>query len=111
MSRRTAEFASAIVVIGLLAGVAGAATTLNVGAAILAETGLSFFGFGVQPPDISLGTLIQEGTPAALTYSWIFLFPAVLLIVAVLAVNVMGDGLRDALDPQSSAVKARTRVK
>ena len=84
--------------------------TLNVGGAILAEGGLSYFGFGVQPPDISLGTLIQEGTPAALTYNWIFLFPAVLLIVAVLAVNVMGDGLRDALDPQSSAVKARTRA-
>jgi peptide/nickel transport system permease protein len=84
--------------------------TLNVGGAILAEGGLSYFGFGVQPPDISLGTLIQEGTPSALTYSWIFLFPAVLLIVAVLAVNVMGDGLRDALDPNSAAVKARTKT-
>lgn len=85
--------------------------TLNVGGAILAEGGLSYFGFGVQPPDVSLGTLIQEGTPSALTYSHIFLFPAVLLIVGVLAVNVMGDGLRDALDPYSSAAKARTRVK
>jgi peptide/nickel transport system permease protein len=83
--------------------------TLNVGGAILAEGGLSYFGFGVQPPDVSLGTLIQEGTPSALTYTHIFLFPAVLLIVAVLAVNVMGDGLRDALDPHSAAVKARTR--
>jgi peptide/nickel transport system permease protein len=83
--------------------------TLNVGGAILAEGGLSYFGFGVQPPDVSLGTLIQEGTPSALTYSHIFLFPAVLLIVAVLAVNVMGDGLRDALDPNSSAVKARVK--
>ncbi|HET9770836.1 MAG TPA: ABC transporter permease [Acidimicrobiia bacterium] len=85
--------------------------TLNVGGAILAEGGLSYFGFGVQPPDVSLGTLIQEGTPSALTFWWIFLFPGLLLILAVLSVNVMGDGLRDALDPNSSAVKARTRVK
>ena len=82
--------------------------TLNVGGAILAEGGLSYFGFGVQPPDVSLGTLIQEGTPAATTYPWLFLFAGLLLITAVLAVNVMGDGLRDALDPNSSAVKART---
>ncbi len=85
--------------------------TLNVGGAILAEGGLSYFGFGVQPPDVSLGTLISEGTPSALTFWWIFLFPGLLLILAVLSVNVMGDGLRDALDPNSSAVKARTRVK
>jgi peptide/nickel transport system permease protein len=83
--------------------------TLNVGGAILAEGGLSYFGFGVQPPDVSLGTLIQEGTPSALTFPHIFLFPAVLLIIAVLAVNVMGDGLRDALDPHSRAVKARVK--
>jgi len=82
--------------------------TLNVGGAILAEGGLSYFGFGVQPPDVSLGTLIQEGTPAATTYPWLFLFAGLLLILAVLSVNVMGDGLRDALDPNSSAVKART---
>jgi peptide/nickel transport system permease protein len=85
--------------------------TLNVGGAILAEGGLSYFGFGVQQPDVSLGTLISEGTPSALTFPWIFLFPGLLLILAVLSVNVMGDGLRDALDPNSSAVKARTRVK
>ena len=85
--------------------------TLNVGGAILAETALSFLGFGVQPPDVSLGTLIADGTPAALTFPWLFLFAGLLLITAVLAVNVIGDGLRDALDPNSSAVKARTRVK
>jgi peptide/nickel transport system permease protein len=60
---------------------------------------------------VSLGTLIQEGTPAATTYPWLFLFAGLLLILAVLSVNVMGDGLRDALDPNSSAVKARTRIK
>src|SRR3954451_5132520 len=66
--------------------------TLNVGGAILAESGLSYFGFGVQPPDGSLGTLIQEGTPSATTpYWWNFFFAGLLLILAVLAVNVMGD--------------------
>ncbi|HVW34235.1 MAG TPA: ABC transporter permease [Acidimicrobiia bacterium] len=85
--------------------------TLNVGGAILAESGLSFFGFGVQPPDVSLGTLIADGTSSALTYPWLFLFAGGLLITAVLSVNVMGDGLRDALDPNSAAVKARTKSK
>ena len=50
-------------------------TALNVGAAILAETGLSFLGFGVQPPDVSLGTLIADGTKSATTFPWVFLFP------------------------------------
>jgi peptide/nickel transport system permease protein len=81
--------------------------TLNVGGAILAETGLSYFGFGVQPPDISLGTLIADGTNSALTFPWLFLFSGGLLILTVLAVSVVGDGLRDALDPSSAAVRAR----
>src|SRR5206468_3295750 len=73
------------------------AATLNVGGAILAETGLSFFGFGVQTPDVSLGTLIADGQASFLTYPWLFLFAAGILVVAVLSVNVVGDGLRDAL--------------
>jgi peptide/nickel transport system permease protein len=76
--------------------------TLNVGGAILAETGLSYFGFGVQPPDVSLGTLIADGTRSALTYPWLFLFAGGLLILTVLAVSVVGDGLRDAVDPNSA---------
>ena len=75
--------------------------TITVGATILAETGLSYFGFGVQPPDVSLGTLIADGSPLALTIPWLFMFAGGLLVVTVLAVNVIGDGLRDALDPQS----------
>ena len=82
--------------------------TLNVGGAILAESGLSYFGFGVQFPDVSLGNLIADGVGSALTFPWIFFFPGLCLIITVLAVNVMGDGLRDALDPNSSAAKART---
>ena len=77
------------------------AATLNVGGAILAETGLSFLGFGVQPPDVSLGTLIAEGTGAALTYPWLFLFAGSILVLTVLAVSFIGDGLRDAFDPGS----------
>jgi peptide/nickel transport system permease protein len=73
--------------------------TINVGGAVLAETGLSFFGFGVQPPDVSLGTLIASGTESATTYPWLFLMPAGFLVVFVLAVNLVGDGLRDAIDP------------
>lgn len=78
------------------------AGTLNVGGAILAEAGLSYLGFGVQAPDISLGTLIAEGTGAALTYPWLFLFAGTILVLTVLAVSFIGDGLRDAFDPGST---------
>lgn len=81
------------------------AATLNVGGAILAETGLSYLGFGVSAPDVSLGTLIAEGTGAALTYPWLFLFAGSILIFTVLAVSFIGDGLRDAFDPSSVRIK------
>jgi len=81
------------------------AATLNVGGAILAETGLSYLGFGVAAPDVSLGTLIAEGTGAALTYPWLFLFAGSILVLTVLAVSFIGDGLRDAFDPGSMRVK------
>jgi len=81
--------------------------TINVGGVILAETGLSFFGFGVQPPDVSLGTLIRDGTRSASTYPWLFQFAGGLLILFVLAVNFVGDGLRDALDPNAQSSRAR----
>ena len=74
-------------------------TALNVGVAIIAETGLSFLGFGIQAPDVSLGTLIADGQSSALTFPWLFLFPAGMLILIVLCANAVGDGLRDALDP------------
>lgn len=81
--------------------------TITVGTAILAETGLSFLGFGVQPPDVSLGTLIRSGTESALTFPWLFVFAGGLLTLTVLAVNFVGDGLRDAFDP--SAQRGRRR--
>jgi peptide/nickel transport system permease protein len=76
--------------------------TVNVGMAILTETSLSYFGFGIQAPDISLGTLIANGTGSALTFPWLFFVPAGFLVLTVLAVNLIGDGLRDAFDPNSS---------
>jgi len=76
--------------------------TINVSSLILAEVGLSFFGFGVQPPDISLGTLINDHWQAAGTQDgYQFYFPAILLVALVLCVNLVGDGLRDALDPNA----------
>jgi len=79
--------------------------TINVSAAIIAETGLSYFGFGVQAPDVSLGTLIADGTPSAITHPWLFGFAAGLLVAIVLSVSLVGDGLRDALDPSSAATR------
>lgn len=82
-------------------------TALNVGLAILAETGLSFLGFGIQPPDVSLGTLIADGTQSATTFPWVFLFPAGVLVLIILCANLVGDGLRDAFDPGSGGLRRR----
>jgi peptide/nickel transport system permease protein len=76
--------------------------TISVATAIIAETGLSYFGFGVQPPDVSLGNLIAEGTRSAFTFPWLFMFSGGLLVATTLAVSVIGDALRDALDPSST---------
>ncbi len=80
-------------------------TALNVGVAVLAETGLSFLGFGIQPPDVSLGTLIADGTKSATTFPWLFLFPAGVLVLIILCANLVGDGLRDALDPSARPLR------
>ena len=85
-------------------------TALNVGVAILAETGLSFLGFGVQPPDVSLGTLIADGTKSATTFPWVFLFPAGVLVTILVCANLTGDGLRDALDPGSGSQRRGKRA-
>jgi peptide/nickel transport system permease protein len=82
---------------------------LNVAVAILAETGLSFLGFGIQPPDVSLGTLIADGTQSAITFPWVFLFPASILVLILVCANLTGDGLRDALDPGSRTLRRGDR--
>jgi peptide/nickel transport system permease protein len=86
-------------------------TTLTVGSAIMAETGLSFLGFGVQPPDVSLGSLIAAGTKSALTYPWLFLFAGGLLFITVLCANLVGDGLRDAFDPGAKRARSKKKAK
>jgi glutathione transport system permease protein len=82
-------------------------TALNVGSAIQAETGLSFLGFGVQPPDVSLGTLIADGTSSFTTFPWVFAFPAGVLVVILFCAVLVGDGLRDAFDPSSGTLRRR----
>ena len=75
-------------------------TTLGVSAAILGETGLSFIGFGIQLPQVSLGTVLQEYNIAD-PYTWIP--PAAVLAALVISINLMGEALRDALDPTSGS--------
>ncbi|PYI39280.1 peptide ABC transporter permease [Arthrobacter psychrolactophilus] len=75
--------------------------TLGIGGAILSETTLSFFGFGIQAPDVSLGTLLSAGQGAAATRPWLFIFPAAILVFTVLSASLVGDALRDAVDPTS----------
>lgn len=77
--------------------------TLGVVRAIMSETALSYFGFGVQSPDTSLGTLLAQGAPRATTSPWVFLAPAMVLVFILLSVNFLGDSLRDALDPSSKS--------
>ncbi|MBT2418882.1 dipeptide ABC transporter ATP-binding protein [Streptomyces sp. ISL-22] len=75
--------------------------TLQVGSAVIAEAGLAYFGFGFQPPDVSLGGVIASGTPYATVYPWLFYFPAGCLLSLCLSLFLIGDGLRAALDPAS----------
>ncbi len=77
--------------------------TINVGGTIVAETGLSFFGFGVQPPDVSMGTVLADSQNLATVFPHVFMFGAGLLVLTVLCVSVIGDALRDAIDPTSGA--------
>ncbi|GAA5195085.1 ABC transporter permease [Rugosimonospora acidiphila] len=76
--------------------------TLLVASGILLETSLSFLGFGIQAPDTSLGVLITTGQGAVDTRPWLFYFPGLFIILVALTVNFLGDGLRDALDPQQT---------
>lgn len=82
-------------------------TTLLMSAAILLETGLSFIGFGVQLPDVSLGYLINENQTAFSTRPWLFWYPGFFIIVIALCINFIGDGLRDAFDPRQKRKMSR----
>ena len=75
-------------------------TTLTVPAVILQEAFLSFLGLGVQPPNASWGTLVSDGAKLLALFPWLVLFPGLAMSLTLLAFNFLGDGLRDALDPQ-----------
>ncbi|MEA3501657.1 MAG: ABC transporter permease, partial [Actinomycetota bacterium] len=73
--------------------------TLIVAAAILVEAALSFLGFGIQPPNPALGKLIADGQDSLVTQWWLVTIPGIFIVTISLAINFVGDGMRDALDP------------
>jgi peptide/nickel transport system permease protein len=80
--------------------------TILLSTAILAETALSYLGFGVQAPDVSLGLLVSASSTAVSTRPWLFYFPGLFIIVIALTVNFIGDGLREALDPKQNRARS-----
>jgi peptide/nickel transport system permease protein len=79
------------------------AATLRIGSMILLEASLSFLGFGVPVPQASWGNMIADGQDYLLSAWWVSTFPAIALIATVVAINLLGDGLRDVLDPRGEA--------
>jgi peptide/nickel transport system permease protein len=78
-----------------------ALATLNVSFIILLEAGLSFLGLGVQLPDPSLGSLLNEGRQYVSRATWLAIYPGLALLFLVLSINLLGDGLRAYLDPET----------
>jgi peptide/nickel transport system permease protein len=76
------------------------AMTLGIPAAILTESGLSFLGLGVQPPRATWGNILNEGKDAIELAWWLSVYPGVAILVTVLSYNLLGEGIRDALDPR-----------
>ena len=76
--------------------------TLIIANNILTEAALSFLGAGVQLPDPSWGNMISEGQQTIITAPWLGIAPGISIVLAVLSLNVFGDGLRDALDPRAT---------
>ncbi len=74
--------------------------TLGIGTTILLEAGLSFLGLGVQPPTASWGSMVDGGRDAMISAWWISTFPGLAIVLTVVSFNLLGDGLRDALDPR-----------
>jgi peptide/nickel transport system permease protein len=73
--------------------------TLGVGGAILTESALSFLGIGVQPPDPSWGNMLTEGKNNLEIAWWLSVFPGLAILITVLGYNLLGEGLREMLDP------------
>jgi peptide/nickel transport system permease protein len=74
---------------------------LMIATTILTESALSFLGIGVQSPHASWGTIIQDGQDLLYTRPWVAIAPGIMIVLTVLSLNVLGDGLRDALDPRA----------
>jgi glutathione transport system permease protein len=85
-------------------------TTLLASTAVLLETALSYLGFGIQSPDVSLGTMISEYQSAFSTRPWLFWWPGLFIVIIALSVNFIGDGLRDAFDPRQRRVPSLRRM-
>ncbi|MFT3877174.1 MAG: ABC transporter permease [Propioniciclava sp.] len=87
-------------------------TTLLMSSAVTLEAALSFVGFGIQAPSISLGRLIQENQGAFSTRPWLFWWPGLFIMLIALSINFIGDGLRDAFDPRTKKIpSARAMAK
>lgn len=76
------------------------AATLGVASAVLIESGLSFLGIGVQPPDPSWGNMLTEGKDNIEIAWWLSLFPGLAILITVMGYNLLGEGIRDSLDPR-----------
>ncbi|MDF2630687.1 MAG: oligopeptide transporter permease protein [Symbiobacteriaceae bacterium] len=76
------------------------AATLRIGGGIMAESGLSFLGFGTQPPQVSWGQMIALGRNYLRDTPWTSLYPGLAILITVMCFNFFGDGLRDAMDPK-----------
>lgn len=81
--------------------------SMGLGAAIMAESSMSFLGLGVQPPDASWGSMISSGLDFLRTAPWMSLAPGIMITVTVLGFNLLGDALRDVLDPKLGAPQRR----
>ncbi|WP_129841268.1 ABC transporter permease [Streptomyces sp. RFCAC02] len=86
-------------------GIIIVSATLAIASAVLTESALSFLDLGVQPPDTSLGRLINDYRTALTVRPWLFYWPGVFIIAIALSVNFIGDGLRDAFDPRQTRVR------
>jgi len=73
--------------------------TLEFGYAIIEESGLSFLGFGIQPPTPSWGNLLSNAQEHFTKYPWLAVFPGLMIFLSIISINYIGDGLRDAFDP------------
>ncbi len=115
ISLRKQEFVSAAIVTGLshwqiiyrhlvpnVLGPVIVYVTLTIPSVMLLEAFLSFLGLGIQPPQSSWGVLISGGVESMEEYPWLLVFPGIALSVTLFALNFLGDGLRDALDPRSA---------